>query len=257
MEHCWCEGRRMVIATVPAVVAGGSTICTRSPPGNPADSKGEEASIRWPVEFATSLANLRHQSKLRSGSSSRRQPELVSMKASPGRFTHSSVTSGSSRKRCIARSVSASAEFCGHAALRTGRTACSAARKPALSLAAGMPKLIHTGEIDIARDQNLNAIAVVLANRGRNAQGVLEDFGRDILRRRRVVDHRAGAPVRRLHGRLHSRVDGADEQCRTKALPEMTLDGSGKACAPQLIGARGIQRYDHTRRCARLGPQHK
>ena len=49
-------GRRMEIATQPAVVAGGMTICTRSPVGSDADSSGDVASMRCWVELATSFA---------------------------------------------------------------------------------------------------------------------------------------------------------------------------------------------------------
>ena len=61
------EGRRIVIATRPGVVAGGSTICARSPLGREADSSGDPSSIRWRVEFATSFASRRHQSKSANG----------------------------------------------------------------------------------------------------------------------------------------------------------------------------------------------
>ena len=40
MLHTWSAGRRMVMATQPAVVAGGMTICTRSPVGRDADNSG-------------------------------------------------------------------------------------------------------------------------------------------------------------------------------------------------------------------------
>ena len=46
MLHTSSAGRRMVMATQPAVVAGGSTICTRSPVGRDAESSGEVASMR-------------------------------------------------------------------------------------------------------------------------------------------------------------------------------------------------------------------
>src|ERR1022692_866107 len=211
IDHCWREGRRIVMATVPGVVAGGSTICTRSPPGNAAESNGEAASMRWPGKLATSLANRTHQSKLISGMTSRRQPVVVSMNASPGRFTHSSVTFGSSRKRCIVRSVKPSAECSGFAAASAASGALSTALAPALLLAAGTAELINASEIDIARDQDLDAITVILAHRGYNAQRALEHLGRDILRCRGVVDDRSTAPIRRLYGRLHSAVDGGDE----------------------------------------------
>ena len=57
----------MVIATHPALVAGGSTIWMRSPVGSEADRSGDSSSIRWRVEFATSFARRRHQSKSANG----------------------------------------------------------------------------------------------------------------------------------------------------------------------------------------------
>src|SRR5882724_3305105 len=95
----------MVIATQPCVVAGGRTIWIRSPPGRDADRSGEVSSTRWRVEFATSLASRRHQSKLAKGNDSRRHPEPVSMKASWGRLMQTSVTSGSDNRGSNARRV--------------------------------------------------------------------------------------------------------------------------------------------------------
>ena len=68
------------------------------------------SSIRCRVEFATSLASRRHQSKSANGSARRSQPRRVSMNASPGRLMHSSVTSGSLRIGRSARKLSSSAE---------------------------------------------------------------------------------------------------------------------------------------------------
>ena len=77
-------GRRIAMATQPAVVAGGSTICTRSPVGKDAESSGEVASTRCWVEFATNLANRLHHSKSAKGNGSRCHPLRVSTKASSG-----------------------------------------------------------------------------------------------------------------------------------------------------------------------------
>src|SRR4051812_19896579 len=87
------EGRRIVMAAHPCVVAGGRTIWIRSPPGSDADRSGEDSSMRWRVEFATSLASRRHQSNVANGKDSRCQPEPVSMKASCGRLMQTSVMS--------------------------------------------------------------------------------------------------------------------------------------------------------------------
>ena len=70
--HARSPGRRIVIATVPAVAAGGSTTCTRSPDGNAADSSGDSALTRCLVAPATSRANDWHQLKLANGAGSRR-----------------------------------------------------------------------------------------------------------------------------------------------------------------------------------------
>ena len=78
------EGRRMLRATEPAVVAGGSTIWMRSPEGSDAERSGDSSSMRWRVELATSFARFRHQSKLANGIDSRRQPSRVSRYATPG-----------------------------------------------------------------------------------------------------------------------------------------------------------------------------
>ena len=77
-------GRRIVIATHPGLVAGGNTIWMRSPVGKEAERSGVSSSIRWRVEFATSFARRRHQSKSANGTSSCRQPSRVSKNAIPG-----------------------------------------------------------------------------------------------------------------------------------------------------------------------------
>ena len=104
------DGRRSVIATVPAVVAGGRTICARSPLGRDAESSGVASSTRCRVEFAISLASRRHQSKSANGSARRSHPRLVSTNASRGRLMQSSVTSGSHKIGRSARRLSSSAE---------------------------------------------------------------------------------------------------------------------------------------------------
>jgi hypothetical protein len=99
-----------VIATQPAVVAGGITIWTRSPLGKLADSSGEHSSMRCCVEFATSLASRLHQSKSAKPSGSRRHPAAVSRNASPGSIDAQFHDSGSASSGRSARSVSASAD---------------------------------------------------------------------------------------------------------------------------------------------------
>src|SRR5437588_637558 len=60
IDHTVSAGRRMVMATHPSVVAGGSTICTRSPEGSAADSSGADSSTRCRVTLAMSLASRLH-----------------------------------------------------------------------------------------------------------------------------------------------------------------------------------------------------
>ena len=111
IDHTSSDGRRSVIATVPAVVAGGKTICARSPVGRDAERSGVASSTLWQVEFAISFASRRHQSKSAKGNSRRSHPLAVSTNASPGRLMHSSVTSGSLKIGRSARRLSSSAEF--------------------------------------------------------------------------------------------------------------------------------------------------
>ena len=81
------------------------------PLGSDAESKGDSASTRWRVEFATSFASRRHQSKSANGSASRFHPVRSSTNASPGRLMHNSVTSGFASNGRSARSVRSSAEL--------------------------------------------------------------------------------------------------------------------------------------------------
>src|SRR5690349_5161085 len=81
-DHTSLDGRRIVMATHPRVVAGGSTICTRSPVGSDADRSGADSSTRCRLAFAMSFASRWHQSKSANGAATHRQPERVSTKTS-------------------------------------------------------------------------------------------------------------------------------------------------------------------------------
>src|SRR5215469_4738053 len=175
--HTVSAGRRMVMATHPKVVAGGSTTCTRSPDGNDADSNGEDSSIRWRVTLAMSLARRLHQSKSANGSSSRRQPAAVSIKISRGRLMHSSVTSGVESRGRKARSVRSSADN----SLPADDVPAGSAREKPSKTGGGRMQLIHRPEIEIARDQHLDAVAVVLNDRWRDVDRAPQHFGHDIL----------------------------------------------------------------------------
>ncbi len=110
IDQASSQGRRTVIATQPAVVAGGMTTWTRSPLGSDADNNGEDSSTRCRVEFAINLASRQHQSKSASGKDSRCHPAVVSMKTSEGLLMHSSVTVGSASSGLNGRNVKSNAE---------------------------------------------------------------------------------------------------------------------------------------------------
>src|SRR6266436_6044428 len=206
IDHTTSAGRRMVMATHPMVVAGGRTICTRSPEGSEADRSGADSSTRWRVILAMSLASRRHQSKSANGTSSRRQPARVSMKISRGRLMHSSVTSGSASRGRNARRVRSSAESSLPAA-GAGAPEAGAREKPSTASGGGA-QFIHRPEINIARDQHLDAIAVALDDSRGYVEGVLEYLGEDLLGSRGRIDDRAAAgAVGRLYSRLHRTID--------------------------------------------------
>src|SRR5215470_8803142 len=140
----------MVMATHPSVVAGGRTICTRSPDGSDADSNGADSSIRWRVTLAMSFARRLHQSKSANGRSSRRQPADVSIKISRGRLMHSSVTPGVESRGRKARSVRSSAD----SSLPADDAPAGGAREKLSTVGGGPTQLIHRPEIQIARNQH-------------------------------------------------------------------------------------------------------
>src|SRR6266446_1404521 len=128
--------------------------------------------------LAMSLASRRHQSKSANGMSSRRQPARVSMKISRGRLMHSSVTSGSASRGRNARRVRSSAESSLPAA---GAGAPEAgAREKTSTAGGGGTQFIHRPEINIARDQHLDTIAVALDDGRGYVEGVLEYLGEDL-----------------------------------------------------------------------------
>src|ERR1700722_14995558 len=146
------------------------------------------------------------------------------MNSAPGRLTQISVICGSCRNRLRDPSVKVSA-VCSAVAARRGWTAASGSGCGADSMTAGgTTELVDSAEIDIPGHQHLNAIAVVLGHRGRNAQRVLKHFARDILRGRGVIDDHTVAPAGGLHAGLHRAIDSGDQNRGAKALPEVSID---------------------------------
>src|SRR5580658_1713488 len=239
-------GRRMVIATQPSVVAGGNTICTRSPEGSAADSSGVVSSTRWRVTLATSFARRRHQSKSANGASARLQPRGVSTKISRGRLMHTSLTSGCASHGRSARNVRSSAD-----------SSATTAGAPAELAAIGGAQLIYGSEIEVTRDQDLDAVTVLLQHGRRNAQRALQHFGEHVLRSGRRVDHRSARAISSLHACLYRAVDHRDQDRGAEALPEMVLHRARQSGATELIGAWRVQRHHHAGGSACLAPQHE
>src|SRR5215831_1461397 len=243
----------MVMATHPRVVAGGRTICTRSPDGSDADSNGADSSIRWRVTLAMSFARRLHQSKSANGSSSRRQPAAVSIKISRGRLMHSSVTSGVQSRGRKARSVRSSTD----SSLPADAVPGGSTREKPSTAGGGHMQLIHRPEIEIARDQHLDAIAITLDDRGRDIHGALQHFSHDVLGRGRRVDDRAAGVIRSLYARLDRSVDYGDEHGGAEPLPEVALDLPGQAGSSELVRSWGVE-WDHDPgRRARFGPHYE
>src|SRR5215472_14031339 len=130
----------------------------------------------------------------------------------------SSVTSLRARSGRSARRFSSSAD-----ALATGEgSGCSGF------------ELIDGPEVEIPRDEDLDAIPLVLGDRGWDVDGALQHLGEHVLRARGVIDHGA-ARAAGGHGRLHRAVDHRDEERRTETLEEVSVDLAREARATELI----------------------
>src|SRR6202034_3274985 len=105
----------------------------------------------------TNFASRQHHSKSAKGKGSRCQPARVSTKASLGRLMHSSVTSEFASSGRSARSVRPSADI----------------SAPALAIGGDGSEFINRPEVQVARHQDLNAFALLLQHRGRDADGSL------------------------------------------------------------------------------------
>ena len=154
-------GRRMAMATHPAVVAGGMTICTRSPPGKRCRQQRRAridallSGIGDQLRESQTPIEVRLRQRLAS-------PAAAGLHDTPrrGRLMQSSVTSGSASR--------------GLKAPQRQRQARSAV-PPASPVAArsryragDASQLIDRPEIHVARHQHLDAVAVSLGDRGRD-----------------------------------------------------------------------------------------
>src|SRR6516165_12301410 len=182
-----------------------------------------------------SFARRRHQSKSANGRSSRRQPAGVSMKISRGRLMHSSVTSGMASRGRKARNVRSSAD----SSLPAAEVPAGSAREKPSVAGGGRTQLIHRPEIEIARHQHLDTIAIVLDDCWRDVDRAPEHLRHDVLRSGWRIDDSAAGVIGGLDTRLHRSVDNGDEHGRTEALPEMALDFPRQARSPELISPGG------------------
>src|SRR5882762_3267281 len=120
-----------------------------------------------------SFVNRRHQSNVANGSSSTRQPALVSIYALPGWLMQTSVIS--------------LRESNGRRNLRFNSSADASARAPRIvaTSEAGF-KFIDRPEVQIPRHQHLNAIALLFVHRGRYIHRAFQHFGGDVLSAGRI-----------------------------------------------------------------------
>src|ERR1700681_4535789 len=119
---------------------------------------------------------------------------------------HSSVTSERVRSGRSARRFRSSAE---------------AVARGATSALCGL-EFIDGPEIQIAGDEDLDAITLILGDGRWNVDGALQYLRQHVLRAGRVIDH-GPSGVARGHGCLHCAIDDGDQDRRAKALEEMPI----------------------------------
>src|SRR5580704_3662705 len=176
------------------------------------------------------------------------QPERVSMKTAPGRLMQISVIDGFLRNPRSGSSISVNA---------VSRPPSTGRPQASVSRLCGTTKLVHAAEVHIAGHQDLDAIAIALDDRGRNAERVLEHLACHILRTARAVDDGAAATAAGLHCGLYGPIERGDQDRSTKSLPEMSLDLTWQSGATQLIRTGGVQRHQHPGWRERFSPQHE
>src|SRR5271168_5330721 len=130
------------------------------------------------------------------------------MNASPGRLMQSSVTSELPSRGRSARSVRLSAD-----------------ESTVVLGGEGGAKLIYRSEIQVAGDQYLNSIALMLDHRRRNVNGAFQHFRHHILGRGGVDDHRTTITAAG-NGGLNGPVDHRNQDGGAKALPKVVVDSS-------------------------------
>src|SRR5438128_369217 len=98
----------------------------------------------------------------------------------------------------------------------------------------GSGELIHGTEVDIARDEDLDPIALCLLDGGTNPQRVAEHFLSDIARCGGIQGYGCvGAPI--LGRRLHESIDHGDENGVAKSQPPVPIDRTRQSAATEFI----------------------
>src|ERR1700683_1631745 len=83
-------------------------------------------------------------------------------------------------------------------------------------------EFIYGAKVKITSDEHLDTVTLVLDDSRGDVEGVLQHLGDDVDRRRGTVDHRS--TIARAQARFECHVDDRDENCRPKAVPEVTID---------------------------------
>src|SRR5687767_13566166 len=135
----------------------------------------------------------------------------------------SSVTLRSTRIGRSARSVRSRADDSATTGGALSVTAPYPASSPAASLAGdgdGL-ELIHAPEVQVPRDEHLDAIALRFHDGRRNVNGRLQHLRHHLAGDGRIHNERVALLTLRLNARLHGAVDHAHEHRRPEPLEEM------------------------------------
>src|SRR5581483_12433618 len=103
----------------------------------------------------------------------------------------------------------------------------------------GGAELIYGPKVEIARHEDLDALAILLGHRGRHIERSFQHIGHDSFRSRWIVDQ-STVSAGGLHCRLHGAIQRGDEDRCPEAIPEMMVHFARKSGAPELIGARRV-----------------
>jgi len=131
---------------------------------------------------------------------------------------------------------------------------------PAGAEAAGIaerPQLVDAAEIDVARHEDLDAIAIALDDRGRDVERALQGLRADTFDPGRVDDRGPPAPRSGFHRRLHCPVDGGDQDGGAEPVPEVPVHLALQPGAAERVGSGGFQRYQYAGGRSCLGPDHE